>query len=100
MKFQYFLQDVADPDDWLLDQAKRDEQVPTNCLLGGQIVKALVDQKKDPCLTCNGPRNKCGGRDRLTLEEISRQDTIDQVESLLKVEDPEAIAAMAKWLKH
>jgi len=61
MKLHYF-QETPDSDDMLLNMAKSQGYVPQSCLLGGQIVMGLVNDGKDPCTGCEGPREKCGGR--------------------------------------
>jgi hypothetical protein len=62
MKLHYFEQDRADSDDMNLGMAKMQKYVPETCLLGGMVVMGLVDEGKDPCRGCHGPREKCHGR--------------------------------------
>ncbi len=62
MKPHYFEQDKADSDDMNLGMAKMQGYVPQACLLGGMVVMGLVNEGKDPCKGCNGPREKCHGR--------------------------------------
>lgn len=60
----YFDMDEAPSDDVPLRIAKGRGYVPDGCLLGGQLVMAMVREGKDPCVGCEGPREKCGGRPR------------------------------------
>lgn len=62
MKPHYFEQSQADSDDMLLGMAKMQGYVPKDCLLGGVVVMSEVSAAKDPCMGCNGPRDKCKGR--------------------------------------
>ena len=61
-KAHYFSQDAADTDDMMLQMSIGQGYVPATCLLGGAIVFGLVNQGKDPCAGCYGPREKCRGR--------------------------------------
>jgi len=61
MKPHYFEQDKAD-DDMYLDMAKMQGYVPKTCLLGGAVVMGLVNEGKNPCKGCQGPREKCHGQ--------------------------------------
>lgn len=78
MKEHYFFQRVADQDDRLLERFKAEGKVPPGCLLGGAMVQVQLEQGIDPCSSCPGPRNKCGGRPRgdkgsyLETEEVER----------------------------
>ncbi len=62
MRPHYFEQDRADSNDMKLGMAKMQGYVPQTCLLGGTVVMGLVSEGKDPCKGCNGPRDKCYGR--------------------------------------
>ena len=62
MKTHYFNQDQADSDDILLIIAIHQGYVPQKCLLGGELVMALINFGKNPCVGCAGPREKCDGR--------------------------------------
>jgi hypothetical protein len=62
MKPHYFGQNKPDEDDLLLKMTIDQGYVPTTCLLGGNVVMGLMNDGKDPCKGCNGPREKCGGR--------------------------------------
>lgn len=62
IKLHYF-NDVAPPmEDIALGMAKMQGYVPKACLLGGAVVMSEVAAGRHPCLGCNGPREKCGGR--------------------------------------
>lgn len=58
----YFNEGKADENDINLQMAIGQGYVPKGCLLGGMIVMMLVGKGDDPCRGCNGPREKCGGR--------------------------------------
>ena len=62
MKLAYFHLLTADNDDVDLGHAKVMGHVPEKCLLGGVQVWKLISAQLDPCMHCNGPRPKCGGR--------------------------------------
>jgi len=66
MKIHYFGQDKADADDMQLDMAKMQFYVPQNCLLGGMVVMGEVQRGENPCNGCNGPRDKCNGKPKVT----------------------------------
>lgn len=70
MKYHYFNQLEADPDDQALQQSIFSEVVPPTCLLAGQIIEMAVAQQKDPCKSCQGPRNRCKGRPLDTAQEL------------------------------
>ena len=61
MKPHYFEQATADTDDAMLAMAKMQGYVPNDCLLGGVVVMSEINKGINPCLGCNGPRQKCGG---------------------------------------
>ena len=63
MKPHYFKQEHPDDDDVFLKISIKQGYVPATCLLGGQVVLGIVNQGRDPCKGCQGPRNKCHGRD-------------------------------------
>ncbi len=62
MKPHYFSQAAQDKDDIWLTLAKGQGYVPQTCLLGGNVVMGHVNNSKDPCHGCHGPRNKSVGR--------------------------------------
>src|SRR5512137_858445 len=62
MKLNYFDQAAADAGDGLLKLAIQQGHVPAGCLLSGEMVLGLINGGKDPCEGCNGPRERCGGR--------------------------------------
>ena len=62
MKLHYFDDSEADPNDMQLGMAKMQGYVPKTCLLGGAVVMDEVNNGRDPCAGCNGPREKCHGR--------------------------------------
>lgn len=64
MKPHYFNQDTADTDDVRLGMAKMQGYVPKTCLLGGAIVMQEVDIGNNPCWGCNGPRERCHGKEK------------------------------------
>jgi len=64
MKPHYFEQNLADNDDILLKMCIHQGYVPTTCLLGGGVVWSEQNASRDPCAGCNGPREKCHGRER------------------------------------
>jgi hypothetical protein len=64
MKPHYFDQDAPDPDDALLKLCVQQGYVPTECLLGGQLVYAETAKGRSACWGCEGPREKCGGQPR------------------------------------
>ena len=64
MKMHYFDQDDADPNDIQLQMMKGQGYVPNGCLLAGNVVWGLVNDGKDPCKGCEGPRDRCGGRSK------------------------------------
>ena len=69
MKLHYFDQNVADADDALLGMAKMQGYVNEFCLLGGATVMDEINQCKDPCWGCNGPRIKCNGNPKKDEEQ-------------------------------
>ena len=69
MKPHYFDQAAPDPDDFALQMAKQQGYIPPGCLLSGQIVLSEVQAGRDPCWGCEGPRAKCGGRPKRSVQE-------------------------------
>lgn len=61
-KVHYFDQEKADQKDMVLGMAIMQGYVPKDCLLGGATVMGLVFSGKNPCIGCEGPRKKCGGK--------------------------------------
>jgi hypothetical protein len=66
MKPHYFNQSQADPDDAVLGMAKMQGYVPQGCLLNGLVVMDEIKHGRSPCSGCSGPRDKCGGKDRVS----------------------------------
>jgi hypothetical protein len=64
MKPNYFEQMEADQDDMQLRMAKMQGYVPQTCLLGGTVVMDEVNNGRNPCWGCEGPREKCGGKNK------------------------------------
>ena len=64
MKPHYFEQNEADQDDMQLGMAKMQGYVPHDCLLGGMVVMDEMNKGNSPCWGCEGPRKKCGGKDK------------------------------------
>lgn len=64
MKLNYFNQALPDEDDRLLRLAIDEGSVPPTCLLGGPIIEQAVREGQNPCHTCQGPRERCGGAPR------------------------------------
>lgn len=64
MKPHYFNQAQPDADDMVLGMAKMQGYVPAGCLLGGSTVMAETSAGRSPCWGCEGPREKCGGKER------------------------------------
>ena len=63
-RVHYFTEGKADPRDLYLEACISQGYVPSGCLLVGQLVWALVNDGKDPCAGCAGPREICGGREK------------------------------------
>ena len=61
MKLHYFDQGSADDSDWHLKMAIAQGYVPKTCLLGGMTVMHEVNQGRNPCDGCAGPREECLG---------------------------------------
>jgi hypothetical protein len=68
MKPHYFQDEKPDKNDLRLLMAKQQGYVPAGCLLGGFVVVCEISRGKDPCAGCNGPRARCGGRERGTRD--------------------------------
>ena len=64
MKLHYFDQDKADESDIQLKMAIGQGYVPSTCLLSGAVVMSEILRAADPCDGCNGPREKCHGRQK------------------------------------
>jgi len=63
MKANYFDQSKADEDDDKLRILKELGYISPECLLGGDKAAEEITLKgKSPCLTCDGPRDRCRGR--------------------------------------
>ena len=62
MKPHYFDQEKPDIDDIQLKMAIHQGYVSKSCLLGGMVVFDEVNNGKNPCEGCNGPRDKCHGK--------------------------------------
>lgn len=60
----YFTEPANSHSDMLLQMATGQGYVPVNCLLGGRVVMALVNEGKDPCKGCEGPRDLSKGRSK------------------------------------
>lgn len=60
------------------------------------MVQASLDLKRDPCSGCNGPRERCMGRPRISHEEASRAKDQAQIRSLLLGPDEDPIEALKK----
>ena len=67
MKLHYFEQAKADVDDVQLEMAKMQGYVPQECLLGGMVVMSEINAGRNPCWGCAGPREKCGGKTKKSL---------------------------------
>ncbi len=68
LRFHYFDLEEADPADALLGMAKMQGYVPQTCLLGGATVMNQVYKHVNPCIGCNGPREKCKGGGKTMIE--------------------------------
>lgn len=64
LRVNYFELGRPSPADAQLRQAVAEGVVPKGCLLGGHLVLSANFAGRDPCSTCDGPREKCGGRAR------------------------------------
>ena len=71
MKLHYFHQDEADTDDMQLGMAKMQGYVPRGCLLGGAVVMSEVNAGRAPCIGCEGPREKCGGKPKSAVSKLN-----------------------------
>lgn len=61
----YFDLAAASPHDIHLQMAIGQGYVPSTCLLGGGPVMSEMNEGRDPCAGCEGPRERCGGRPRV-----------------------------------
>ena len=68
MKPHYFEQTEADTDDMLLGMAKMQGYVPKTCLLNGATVMDEIQEGRNPCWGCEGPRDKCGGAEKTDVD--------------------------------
>lgn len=68
MKPHYFDQTKADENDAMLGMAIMQGYVKGSCLLGGIVVMREVQAGKNPCWGCNGPREKCGGKPKQSVD--------------------------------
>jgi hypothetical protein len=81
MKPHYFNQEAEDMDDAMLGMAKMQGYVPRGCLLGGVVVMAEISEGKNPCDGCNGPRDKCGGKqNKESIRNVKPLDTKERGE--------------------
>lgn len=73
MKLYYWDEDppAVDKDDKMHAQAVDLEIVPSGCLLGGSVLIQASQIGKDPCSTCECPRDKCGGRPKTEAEDLA-----------------------------
>lgn len=62
MKPHYFNQEKPDSDDIQLQMAIHQGYVPKTCLLGGIVVMDEINNQRNPCWGCEGPREKCHGK--------------------------------------
>lgn len=90
MKLHYFDQVAPDSDDKPAAQARALGSVPATCLLGGVLLTQFSLVKRNPCETCNGPRERCKGTVKLTEEEFNRRGGFAEIERLFtgKPKDP------------
>jgi hypothetical protein len=72
VKAHYFHQKRIDQDDEGLRKAIKQGKVPPGCRLGGVIVQGKLAQGKDPCGSCDAPRDRCGGRGPTDPEVVVR----------------------------
>jgi len=63
-KLHYFDQEKADDTDIMLKMVINQGYAPNTCLLGGIVVMNEVNKRNDPCAGCEGPREKCHGRNK------------------------------------
>jgi hypothetical protein len=73
LKPHYFQQDTADADDMMLGMAKMQGYVLQRCLLGGVVVMSEVNEGRNPCWGCEGPREKCGGKPKRESAEAPKE---------------------------
>lgn len=83
-KNAYFHLLTADNDDLALGDAKVMGYVPPTCLLGGQVVWHSISVRRNPCWDCNGPREKCKGVPRQTLEERGAAAEVERLMAIFK----------------
>jgi hypothetical protein len=66
MKLHYFDQQAADASDMQLSMAIGQGYVPATCLLNGMVVMSEVSRGVSACDGCNGPRDRCHGKPKVT----------------------------------
>lgn len=99
MKLHYFSQLRADKDDHVLVEAKKKRLVPFNCLLGGALVLAISARGRKPCDSCGGPRDRCGGAVRKSLEELLANEECRTLYNLLNSKAVKEESAIDDLLK-
>ena len=83
-KLAYFHLLTADNDDADLGAAKVMGYVPETCLLGGHLVWQSIALRRDPCGGCEGPREKCKGRAKLTGSELQVRTEVERLMGLFE----------------
>lgn len=96
MRLHYFDRVEVDPDDTMLFQAKVRLQVPDGCLLGGGVVKQHLALNRNPCHSCHGPRERCGGSLR---QDEAESASLAYTRALLTGEDPDEGNPLRELLK-
>lgn len=69
MRLNYFSQPAADLDDHELQALIAAGVVPPGCLNGGLVARREHNEGRNPCLACEGPRERCGGTPRPNNEK-------------------------------
>ena len=69
IRTHYFEDSCADEGDHILRDEITLGTVPPTCLLGGHLVAAWRINGGDPCSECDGPRDRCRGRAKATMDE-------------------------------
>lgn len=64
LRHNYFDLPGPSPADAQLFAAIASGHVPEGCLLGGHTVQTRIAMREDPCASCDGPRARCGGREK------------------------------------
>lgn len=62
LSLHYFDKTEAPIEDAALWMAKHQGYVPKTCLLGGVVVMDEVNNGRNPCWGCEGPRERCHGK--------------------------------------